>query len=87
MGDLKSGRSDKYAGVYWHMVKRLDGMGLERMYYVRYRLGGRGSKEIKEPVGRASEGMTEAKANLERAARMTGKKQSNKEQMSRSHVW
>lgn len=67
-------------GVYWRPVKRLDGQGTERMYYLVYRRGGRGSKQIVEPIGRASEGMTEAKATLIRAARMTGKEKNNVEQ-------
>ena len=36
----------RYAGVTFRMVVRLDGYGEERMYYIRYRRGGRGSKEI-----------------------------------------
>lgn len=78
MAEAKNGKSEKYAGVYWRLVKRLDGLGTERMYYIIYRRGGRGSKKIEEPVGRASQGMTEALANRERAARIAGK-QSNVE--------
>lgn len=69
----------KYAGVTFRTVDRLNGYGEERMYYIRYRRGGRGSKEIEEPVGRESEGMTAAKANLIRAVRIAGKEQSNTE--------
>lgn len=43
------------------------------MYYIIYRRGGRGSKKIEEPIGRASQGITEAIANKERAARIAGK--------------
>lgn len=49
------------------------------MYYVRYRRGGRGFKEIEEPIGRESEGMTAAKANKIRAMRAAGVEQSNTE--------
>lgn len=73
MSEVKIGKSERYAGVYWRIVKRLDGLGTERMYYIIYRRGGRGSKKIEEPIGRASEGMTEALANRERAARISGK--------------
>lgn len=73
MAEAKEGKSAKYSGVYWRNVKKLDGLGTERRYYIIYRRGGRGSKKIEEPLGRASEGWTEAKANLERAARIAGK--------------
>ena len=49
------------------------------MYYIRYRRGGRGFKEIEEPIGRESEGMTAAKANKIRAMRAAGVEQSNTE--------
>ena len=44
-----------------------------------YRRGGRESKLIKEPVGKASQGMTPAKANLIRAERMSNKELCNTE--------
>ena len=69
----------RYAGVTFRMVARLDGYGKERMYYIRYRRGGRGSKEIEEPVGRESESMTASKANRIRAMRATGIEQANTE--------
>lgn len=78
MSSGKREKSDKYPGVYWREVKRLDGCGTERMYYILYRKGGKGSKLIEEPIGRASRGMTEALANRERALRLAGKL-SNKE--------
>lgn len=77
MGNSKYEKSKKYPGVYWYMIARRDGQGMERQYYILYRRGGRGSKQIFEPVGRASEGMTEAKANLAKAERMAGKEQCN----------
>lgn len=69
----------KYPGITFREQERLDGSGSERMYYIRYRRGGRGSKEIEEPVGRESEGMTAAKANKIRAMRAAGVEQSNTE--------
>lgn len=74
MGSSKREKSAKYPGVYW----RQDSSG-EKMYYIRYRTGGRGSKEIEEPVGKSSAGMTEARASQARAARISGKTLSNKE--------
>ena len=69
----------KYAGVYFRMQKRFGSEELERMYYIFYRLGGRGAKQIEEPVGRESEGLTAAKANQIRALRLAGNEQTNKE--------
>lgn len=69
----------RYPGVYYRLQERLDGYGQEKAYYVIYRRGGRGAKTIEEPVGRESEGMTAAKANRIRAARIVGKEQSNTE--------
>lgn len=69
----------KYPGVSFRIQERLDGCGEERVYYIRYRRGGRGTKEIEEPVGRESEGMTAAKANKIRAMRATGVELSNTE--------
>lgn len=69
----------EYSGVTYREVKRLDGKGTERMYYIRYQRDGRLGKDIKEPVGRASQGWTPGKANRERALRMNGDKPSNKE--------
>ena len=69
----------KYPGVTYREQERLDGKGLERMYYIRYRRGGRGSPEIEEPCGRETAGMTAAKAHAIRAMRMTAKEETNKE--------
>ncbi|MDY0204928.1 MAG: site-specific integrase [Desulfovibrio desulfuricans] len=62
-------KSKKYPGVYW----RADAETGERTYYIRYRLGGRGSKEVEEPVKKSSEGMTEARASQLRALKIAGK--------------
>ncbi len=64
----------KYVGVTF-LEKEND-----KIYYIRYRRGGRGSKEIIEPVGKTSKGMTPARANIIRAERISGKELSNKEQ-------
>lgn len=76
----------KYPGVSYREQERPDGGGVERVYYVRYRKGGRGSKEVEEPVGRETEGMTAAKANIIRAARMSGKEASNSERREKARL-
>lgn len=78
MTQIKREKSKKYPGVYFRQVERADGLGLERMYYILYRRGGRGSKQIEEPLGKSSQGWTEALANRERAERIGGK-ESNRE--------
>jgi len=75
MKKSKREKSQKYAGVYF----RFDAVGKERTYYILYRQGGREAKLIEEPVGKASYGMTEAKAALIRADRIRGKEKSNTE--------
>jgi integrase len=62
-------KSKKYPGVYW----RTDSDTGEKTFYVRYRLGGRGSKEHEEPVGKSNAGMTEARASQVRALKIAGK--------------
>lgn len=66
------GKSERYSGVYWKMVKRLDGRGTERLYYVIYKRSGE-RKNNEEKIGRSSEGWNEAKAHLERGKRISGK--------------
>ena len=85
MSISKRGRT-KYPGVTFRWKERLDGSGEERQYYIRYRRGGRGSKEIEEPVGRESEGMTAAKANKIRAMRAAGVEQSNTERRAEAEA-
>ena len=75
MKKSKREKSQKYAGVYF----RLDADHKERTYYIVYRQGGREAKLIEEPVGKASRGMTEAKAAQIRADRIRGKDQPNTE--------
>lgn len=85
MGQVKRIKT-KYPGVTFREQPKLDGSGLERTYYIRYRRGGRGSKEFEEPVGRESEGMTAAKANKIRAMRASGMEQSNTEKRELSET-
>ena len=77
----KRKKVEKYAGIYYRDVDRLDGLGQERMYYMTYRRGGRDAPVIEEPVGRASEGWTPARVNIERGRRIAGGEQglNNKE--------
>ncbi len=65
----------KYPGVYF----RVDTSTKEKTYYIRYRLGGRDSEEVEEPVGKSTAGMTEAKASILRGDRMRGKALPNTE--------
>ncbi len=69
----------KHAGVYFRLQKKLGSDALEKVYYIMYRTGGRGSKLIEEPVGRESEAMTAAKARDIRADRARGRELSNRE--------
>ena len=73
MAEGKREKSKKYPGVYW----RVNSETGEKVYYVRYRLGGRGSKEVEEPVGKSSAGMTEARAAQARALKVAGKVEPN----------
>lgn len=66
------GKSERYPGVYWNHVKRLDGKGQDRVYYISYRRTG-SRKSIEEKIGRASDGWNEAKVSLERGRRIAGK--------------
>lgn len=68
----------KYAGVYFKIVKRHDGKGDERLYYIVYRRAG-SRKQFEDKLGRASEGWTELKASIERGKRVEGNKQTNSE--------
>ena len=73
-------KKTQYQGVFYREELKLGSKSqLERVYYIRYRLGGRDSKLVEEPVGRETEGMTPARANQIRADRARGKEQSNRE--------
>ena len=82
MAEGKREKSKKYPGVYW----RVNSDTGEKTYYIRYRLGGRGSKEVEEPVGKSSKSMTEAKAAQVRAVRMTGKSLPNTERRAQERA-
>ena len=70
----------QYQGVFYREELRLESKSQkERVYYIRYRTGGRDTKMIEEKVGRESEGMTAARANQERALRARGHVPSNQE--------
>lgn len=69
----------KYEGVYYRFQKKLNSDLLEKVYYIFYRQGGRGSRQIEERIGRESEGMTAAKAKDIRADRARGKELTNQE--------
>lgn len=70
------GRNGKtgYPGVYYRTSKKN-----VVTLYVSYRLGGRGSRQINEPVGTTAEGMTPAEASRIRARRIDGLEKSNRE--------
>jgi integrase len=66
-----------YGGVFYIEKLRIGSKTqTEKMFYVRYRVGGNG-KLVEERLGRESEGWTAAKANQERALRVAGKAMSN----------
>lgn len=69
----------KYAGVYFVIVLGPGGRGNEKKFYIKYRRGGRGSKEIHELLGSESQGWTEKRASDERLRRKTGNALSNTE--------
>jgi len=60
-------KNTRYPGVYTRVSKNGD-----TTFYIRYRRSGRGSFEVKEPVGKVSTGMTAAKASHIRADRIKG---------------
>ena len=69
-----------YQGVFFREELRLGSESkTEKVFYIRYRAGGRDSRLVEEKVGRESEGMTAAKANQERALRARGAVPSNQE--------
>ena len=70
----------QYKGVFYRDENKIGSkLQTEKVYYIRYRLGGRNAKQIEECVGRESKGITAAKANQIRALRMVGVEQTNKE--------
>jgi len=66
----------QYPGVYFIEGKSLHSDRSDRIYNIRFRKDG---KLVEEKAGRASQGMTAARASKLRAAKMDGKKPTNKE--------
>jgi len=66
----------QYPGVYYIEGKSLHSGKTDRIFNIRYRANG---KPIEEKAGRASQGMTAARASMLRAAKMDGKKPTNRE--------
>lgn len=66
----------QYPGVYYIEGKSLHGDKTDRIFNVRFRKDG---KSVEEKAGRASQGMTPARAAKLRAAKMDGKNPTNKE--------
>jgi len=65
------------SGVFYREAERIGGKGLERVYYIVFKQGG---KVFEEKVGRQfSDNMTPAKAARIRAERIEGRRQSRKE--------
>jgi integrase len=76
MADIKR-HSTKYPGVFFRMVERVGGPGLERMYYIVFKREGR---TLEEKVGRQyADRMTDAKAARIRSDRIEGRRQSRAE--------
>lgn len=77
MASRKRNQVVGYAGVFYVEMPRPAGNGLEKVYYIRYRRGG---KLIEEKVGgQYRDNMTAAKAASIRGSRMEGKEASNTE--------
>jgi integrase len=67
----------KYPGVFYRLVDRIGGSGLERMYYVMFKKDG---KLVEEKAGRQyAQRMTEGKAARIRAELIEGRRKSRKE--------
>ena len=69
----------RYEGVYFRLQKKIGSNALEKVYYIFYRQGGRGARQVEERVGRESEGMTPARASQVRADRARGRELTNQE--------
>jgi integrase len=66
-----------YPGIFYREVKRIGGKGIEKVYYIVFKRGG---KVYEEKVGRQfTDDMTPARASLIRAERIEGRRQSRKE--------
>jgi integrase len=67
----------KYVGVYYREAPRIGGKGMEKVYYVTFKMGG---KTIEEKAGRQyADDMTPARAATYRSDRIEGRRKSRKE--------
>ena len=67
-----------YPGVYYRLAKRIGGMGTEKVFYYKFKQGG---KNIEEKAGREfADNMTAAKTATKRGMRIEGKLPSPKEE-------
>ena len=70
-------KATKYPGVFFRETARIGASGVERVYYIVFKKGG---KVYEEKVGRQyADDMTPAKASGIRAERIEGKRASRKE--------
>jgi len=66
-----------YPGIFYREAERIGGKGVEKVYYIVFKQGG---KVFEEKVGRQfKDDMTPARASLIRAERIEGRRQSRKE--------
>jgi integrase len=66
-----------YPGIFYREAERIGGRGIEKVYYIVFKQGG---KVYEEKVGRQfKDDMTPARASLIRAERIEGRRQSRKE--------
>ena len=71
-GQRRSYSPTRYPGVIFRVVQgRAGGKSQDSVFYIKYRTPDK--RQHFEPVGRSSEGMTAAKANMIRAARIEGR--------------
>ena len=65
----------------------MDRYGEERMSYIQYRWGGKGSKEIGEPVGNEYESITASKNDIRTMRTVELSKPTERRRRRRSHIW
>lgn len=76
-GDPMKRNKTTYPGVFYREAERIGGKGLERVFYIVFKKGG---KVCEEKVGRQyADDMTPARAARIRAERIEGRRQSRKE--------
>lgn len=73
-----------YPGVYYRLAKRIGGKGTEKVFYYKFKQGG---KNIEEKAGREFvDNMTAAKASTRRGMRIEGKLSSPKEEREKKKI-